>query len=66
MMGRSAVNQARMHVGARSLREAAEKILHKFGLKLSHARRGKLAVANAVRPAAEIDRDRSQRLVHGH
>lgn len=55
-----------MDVGFRGLREAEEKIIEKFRLKITDAWRIYFCVDYAMRASAEIDGSDSESLVHGH
>jgi hypothetical protein len=64
MMRRTAVDDFQVNIGARSLREALEKVLGKFGLKFAQKPRGEFCVANAIRAPTEVDRSGGKRFVH--
>jgi hypothetical protein len=55
-----------VNVGAGGLREAQEKVLGQFRLKISHFRSGNFSIANAMWPPAEIDRGDCQSFIHWH
>src|SRR5208282_4889058 len=63
---RAAIENAQMHIGARGLRKALEKVLHQFGLKIADAFCEEFCLDDAKTAATKIDSGRSKGFVHGH
>src|SRR5580658_1586685 len=55
-----------MNVRSSSLGESAKKIFQQLRLKIAHAPRGRLPMADAINPAREIYCRSRQTVVHGH